>query len=783
MYLNIIVETAAKFIIKRKFFIAVFMLAVTGYFLYHASQISVRTFFSDLLPQNHPFVKLIKKHPQFGATNSVIMGMEVLEGDIFNTETLQKIIDFSSELYFLPGVDRTKVVSIGVNKIRNAKITSEGISSPPILFPHAPKTKEGLDQFKADIYSNPAYYGNLVSLDAKVSLITMGFFEEKLQPRVVYASLQELKKKYEDKNIKIHIVGEPYLYGVIFSYLPQTNHLFIVTILAMLVVSFLYTRSARLVLIPMGSAVVCAIWGVGFMQLMRFDVDPLTLVIPLLISARAISHSVQFSWRINEEYAATKNLEESCFNTVKGLLFPGIAGILADALGILWIAFIPIPLMYKLGISIAFWSISMIFAILVLNPVIYLYLPPIKNVDKWRAARKKGFMEAKVCTAIANFSCKKNIPVVVTISFFIFAIVAYYLNLGLVTGDLQEGSPILKPSSEYNKDVQFMANRLPGSMNPMLVIVEGEVDSVQEPELINLVDDFQAHMSKLPEVTMTLSIANLVKGINMAFYENNPNFFIVPDTKRGVYSNLHLLTSGGAEPGDFDTYYSHEFENLSIVVYCMDHLPATLKKVFASAKEFIDSHPIKMAKFQLAGGRIGVIAAGNESLIMHETAILTATLASTAIACMIFFGSFISGILLIIPMALSTWFTFAYMAVAGIENNLQTLPVSSVAIGVGIDYGIYLLSRIKEENIKMNDLNGAIKEAIATAGNAIICTGFIIVAGVVFWTVSDIKFQSDMGVLLSVVTIFHLIGTMFLLPAMIRLIKPKFLFDGKASLV
>lgn len=777
------VETVAKFIIKRKFFIAVLLLAVSGFFLYNALQISVRTFFPDLLPQNHPFVKLIKKHPQFGATNSVIMGMEVMDGDIFRPEILQKIIDFSSELYFLPSVDRTKVVSIGVNKIRNAKITSEGISSPSILFPHAPQTKAEMDQFKADVYSNPAYYGNLVSLDAKVALITMGFFEENLQPRLVYASLQELKKKYEDKNIRIHIVGEPYLYGVIFSYLPQTSYLFMLTIAIMVVISFLYTRSVRLVLIPLVSAILCGIWGLGFMQLMGYNLDPLILVIPLLVSARALSHSIQFNWRVNEEYAETNNMEESCLITVKGLLFPGLAGIITDAFGILLIAFIPVPLMYKLGIAISFWSFSMIFSILILNPIINLYLPPMKNVRKWREARKTGFMEAKVLSGIANFSSRKNIPLTVTLIFTVLAGVAFYLNLGLVVGDVQEGSPILKPSSEYNHDVEFMAKRLPGSMNPMLVIVEGELDSVKEPELINLVDDFQAHMSKLPEVTMTLSIANLIKGINMAFYENNPNFFIIPDTKRAVYSNIHLLTSGGAEPGDFDTYYSYEFENLSIAVYCVDHLAATVEKVLGWAKAFIDTHPSKIAKFQLAGGRIGVIAANNQSIVVHETAILIAALSSTAIFCMIFFGSFMAGILLVIPLALSTWFTFGYMSVQGIGINLQSLPVSTIAIGIGVDYGIYLLSRIKEEYTKIGDLDGAIKQAVATAGNAVVLTGLIIIAGVVFWSVSDIKFQADMGLLLSVVTVFHLLGTLFLLPAMIQLIKPKFIFDGKAVLV
>lgn len=239
------------------------MLAVTGFFLFNALKIPVKTYFPDLLPQNHPFIKLIKGHPKFGGTNTVIIGMEVLQGDIFNQKTLQTIIDFSNELYFLPSVDRTKVVSLGVNKIRNAKITSAGISSPSILYPNAPTSDDEMDQLKADVYSNPAYYGNLVSLDAKVALITLGFFEDKLQPRLVYSALQNLKKKYENENIRFHIVGEPYLYGVIFSYLPQTLLLFLITVVAMLTIAFLYTRSLRLTLVPLLSAAICAVWGLG----------------------------------------------------------------------------------------------------------------------------------------------------------------------------------------------------------------------------------------------------------------------------------------------------------------------------------------------------------------------------------------------------------------------------------------------------------------------------------------------------------------------------------------
>ncbi len=770
------IDRIALFIVQRKLMVAILILAATGFFLFNAVQIPVKTYFPDLLPQNHTFIKLIKSHPKFGGTNTVIIGMEVLDGDIFTQDTLQKLIDFSNELYFLPSVDRTKVVSLGVNKIRNAKITSSGISSPSILYPKAPDNVADMDQLKADVYSNPAYYGNLVSLDAKVALITLGFFEDKLQPRLVYSALQDLKKKYETDNIRFHIVGEPYLYGVIFSYLPQTLLLFLLTVVAMLAIAFLYTRSLRLTMIPLVSAAICAIWGLGFMQLMGYTLDPLVLVVPLLISATALSHSIQFNWRISEAYAQTKDLNDSCYQTVKALFYPGLAGVITDATGILLIALIPIPLMEKLGLSIFVWCLSMVFAILIFNPVINLYMPPMKNAERWRDARRKGFMERKFLPSLFTLCSTRKKSWTIVSCFIGLALVTFYLNTNLIIGDIEEGSPILKPNSQYNQDVEFMAKRLPGSMNPMLVIVEGEDDAVKEPELLKIVDRFQAHMAKLPEVTMTLSIVNLIKGINMAFYENNPNYFLLPDNRKAIYSNLHLLTSGGAEPGDYDTYYSHDFNNLSITIYCVNHLPSTIAKLLKHADEFISKNKLKIAEVKLAGGRIGVIAANNESIVVELATTLTAALVLTGLLVMIVFRSFVAGLILVVPLSLASWFTFGYMAIAGIAINLQSLPVSIIAIGIGVDYGVYLLSRMREEHRKLGDLSLAVREAVATAGNAIVLTGIIVIAGVVFWVFSDIMFQAEMGVLFSIVTLFHVLGALVLLPAMIQIMQPKFLF-------
>jgi hypothetical protein len=147
---------------------------------------------------------------------------------------------------------------------------------------------------------------------------------------------------------------------------------------------------------------------------------------------------------------------------------------------------------------------------------------------------------------------------------------------------------------------------------------------------------------------------------------------------------------------------------------------------------------------------------------------------------MVVFRSLVAGLLLVVPLSLASWFTFGYMSLQGIGINLQSLPVSIIAIGIGVDYGVYLLSRIREERERLGELGPAIREAIATAGNAIVLTGIIVIAGVFFWVFSDIKFQAEMGVLLSIVTLFHLLGALVLLPAMVRLLQPKFVMrDGK----
>jgi predicted RND superfamily exporter protein len=154
---------------------------------------------------------------------------------------------------------------------------------------------------------------------------------------------------------------------------------------------------------------------------------------------------------------------------------------------------------------------------------------------------------------------------------------------------------------------------------------------------------------------------------------------------------------------------------------------------------------------------------------------------SIGIVCALFFQAVTPGWMLILPLFVANYLLFSYMAIVKIGLNINTLPVASIAVGIGVDYGFYLMERIKKEYATRRDLDESILSAIRTTGKAIIITVLTIAFSVFSWALSSIRFQAEMGVLLGLVTIFHLFGTLIFLPALIRIVKPSFIVKHSNS--
>ena len=764
-------EKIARFIINKRFMLIAILLIITIFFALQIGKVQIATRLDDLLPQKHPFVQFHNEvRDIFGGSNVMFIMVSVKEGDIFNLKTLQKIKIISDEAMFLPGADRYKVFSIAQKKVKDFRATDWGLETKPIMWPRIPQTKEEMDYLKVSIYSNDTVYGSMVSLDSQGALISIQFREDvELDYPGIFKEVNKLCEAATDENTRVSMAGSTMVRAYVYDYLNETNIIFGITALAMVILLLVYTRSFQMVAMPMLSTIISAVWGLGFIGLMGFNLDPLVLVVPLLITARTLSHSVQFNERFIEEYRKVGSIQKAVHTSVKALFLAGLAGILTDAAGIAVLIAIPIPILQKLGMISAFWALTTIFSVLLLNPLVLLFLPPmVKATNK----KKAGIFE-KLLTKIAVLTKTKNAWMVLIIVFIIAALGIFYAK-ELKVGDARPGTPLLWPDSRYNLDATAINKRFPG-LDPMLLVLSGEKENVAHYyQPLHKIESFQKYMERLPTVGGTLSVVDMVKKINMKLHEDHPKWGNVPYTRREIGLLFHMYTNS-TDPGDMDAFITYDNKACSITTYFKDHQGDTVREGINAARAFIDANPTDDVQFKMAGGVIGVTAAVNDEIFKSQILLLVLTFGLTIIFCAIAFRSLFAGILLVIPLAISNYLIFAYMGLQDIGLNTNTLPVATIAVGIGVDYGIYFLSRLKEEYPISNDLHTALSTTLLTTGKAITFTALTVALGVVFWAFSSIRFQAEMGVLLTLVTFFHLLGNLILLSALVAVFKPKFI--------
>jgi len=776
------VKKIAAHIVTHRWYWLIGIALVTAFFAYHAFQIKMVTKFDDLFPQKHAYIKVHNKFRElFGGANFVSIELRVKRGDIFNTKTLEKIKMITNEIEKVPFIHPYQIVSLARRNVKDMRVSTWGMKNVPVMYPNVPQTPQGLEELKDTVFHNDTIYGPLVSLDAKSTLIQAVFIKDprtgkEIDYKLVFDKLNEICDKARDENTVIKLSGNPILYGWVYHYFGQMKGIFALTIAIIIALLYFYFRSWIGVIRPLISGTVSAIWGLGLANLLGYNLDPLILVIPFLISARVVSHSVQMVRRYDEAYYEYRDVKKSCIEACAALMAPGLLGIITDALGILVILTAPIPILVKLALMSFYWVMSIIVSVLILDPIILSFLPA-PSVEQEKFKEVSAIHHTLGLLGKIPYSRKGQV-VVIAITFVVLAIGGYYGRY-LKVGDARPGSPILWPDSEYNKATASINEKFPGT-NQLFVIVAGDKeDVIQKPESIRLMEDFQRYMEELPEVGGTISLASVTPRVNQSLHYGDPKWAIQSFHDKQYMAMLVFMFSQGCEPGEMDRYMSREGKLANVICYVKDHKGDTIRKVINRAKTFIKEHPSKEVRFELAGGLIGVLAAGNEVIARSEIVSIILAFFVVFLTCAITYRSLFAGLIFVVPLAASNYLTFAYMAYREIGMNVNTLPVSCLGIGLGVDYGIYIVSRIIEEYAKVKDYRQASINALTTAGGAVLFTATTLISGVIFWYfLSSIRFQAEMGLLLALWMLISMLGGMVLIPTIIAIFKPKFIARG-----
>jgi len=794
-----------RYQLKFRYPIIAIVAIVTAIFIYNLlTGLEVYTDFFELYPPKHPYIKLYKDYRKmFGSANvlSIVLERQGEGEDIYHPETMRKLNELTLGILKIKGVNPLQVASPTHPKIKQIVQHAYGIAIYPLVHPsvHYPKTPAECERFRKTVYSQEGIRGFYISIDDKAAAVYAGFWEEGLDFDLLFKEVHKLAASVEDENHKIYITGYPMLYAWLAHYKNLIVTILLVTLGAMLVLLVGYFRTVRGVIIPVISGLLAALWGLGFAGLMGFNLDPLLLVVPVLLSARALSHSCQCLERYRQEFFVTGDTQKAIVKAYSHMYPAAMLAIVTDGVGVLTIAIATIPLMQKLAYISSFWIISIFIAVVILNPIMLSFLPPpklerlaedsedyIKYLEASTEARagKQRTLHALWSRAYEGFTYviwRSSAPKYKWLMFvFILLLViggGVYTSTHLKVGDSSAGGAILYPDHPYNVAAAKVNRDFVGASRLIVVVRGKEKKAIRDRKTLETMEKLGLFMQEhIDHVGGTVSLTDLVRRINRNWHDGSPKWEMIPDHPKHLGQIFFLLASG-MSPGEMDQYVSlPDYTHSNVTAFLRDYDHEIIKGAIAKVKEFakrVDEDSESKVVIKLASGILGILAAVNEEVEWSYWAILVVIFSVTFILCTITYRSFKTGLILLIPLYISQILCEFIMIFLHIDLNIDSLPVAAIGVGVGIDYAIYHMSRLKEECSYTKDLDKAILIALRTTGRIIIFTASTLAVGVIFWQFSALKFQAEMGLLILLLMLFNMTGALVFLPSLAAAIRPK----------
>ena len=779
----------------RKAALAAFAL-ITVFFACALPRVQLRTIFSDLLPQDDPFVQVFKAHPSFGSPLTVMIMIQRKDGPtdaagagydktIYNAETLAKVWKLTRDIDLAPGVDHEQILSIATEKARYSEATPNGIDMRPLMDGAPPASDGEMDTFRDRVNKSAGVRTFLISADSSATVVMATFIEQRIDYGVAFHYLQNMVEQARDAHHKVYMTGQPVLIGWVYQYEWQMVGIFAVTILALLAALALYMRNTVGILTPILTSATAAIWAFGFVGWLNIAIEPLLMVVPLLLTARSFSHSVQFTERFYEIYAKLGDRKRAAAETMSIMLAPSVLGILTDIFGIIVVAAAPIPAMVRHSIFCGMWAVWLIPTGVVLISLLLATLPAPANLQRVTGGGGAGLQRRLIpfLGMLASLSTGRRarwttLVVVVVVSAF-----AIYTAAQIKVGNPVEGSNLLWPDSEFNTAVRAINRNFPG-INTLEIVLEAKDQNdpdwvAQEIDTVTTLNKLQRYMeSSAAPPRATLSFADYLYEASRLFHGGDPRWLPLDPRQRAV-SAAAVGAMMGTSAKNFSHVISDDMENATVSMWYPDNRQETVDAALAAATAAVaavgEDHPT--FRVRLGTGIIALQEAVNRVIRRYQHIVLAMVNLIVFIMCALAYRSLVAGALLLVPVNLANQALLAAMHLLGVGLDVNSMIVAAIGIGVGIDYGIYLLSRICEEFGEQDgDWAAAIGAALRTTGKAILFTASIMTLGIAPWyLMSGLKFVADMGLLLMVIMAINMVLALIVLPLLIWWVRPSFI--------
>ncbi len=753
---------AERLLFENRVVVIVLFALATLFFGFHASKLRPDASFEKMIPTSHPYIQnyLKNRDDLKSLGNSIRIIVQTTEGDIFDKEFQDVLQRVNDEVFYIPGVDRAGLQSIWTPNVRWSEVTEEGFRGGTVIPNGYDGSPEKLEELKANVLRS-GQVGRLVANNFRSATIIAPLTDtnpdtgERLDYRDFSNSIEELvRSKYETDTIKIRVTGFAKIVGDLIEGAVQVALFFAAAWLITKVLLLVYSRCWYATLVPLFCSTIAVIWQLGLIRFMGYGLDPYSMLVPFLVFAIGISHGVQIINNVAARFFFGVGAYWSARRAFRALYIAGFIALVSDGIGFLTLMVIKIPVIQELALTASVGVAVLIFTNLLLMPVLLSYTGLSNAVIRYikRRQEKKHWLWPRV----VQFAKPPVAPVTIIVAIALFA-AGFYGARDLRIGDLDPGAPELRSDSRYNLDNAFLTENYSTSTDVFVTMVETAPQACGDHETVAAIDRFQATMSNTPGVQSVVSLIDVSKRVTMAMNEGNPKWHTLSRNRYILNNSLQHVPS---------SLINTDCSMVPVLIFLNDHKADTLNAVVEDVESFAAEYNTDSIRFVLAAGNSGIESATNIVVSTAQYQMLALVYGVVAFLVFLTFRSWRAVVCIIVPLALTSVLAQALMASLGIGVKVATLPVIALGVGIGVDYGIYIYSKMDTYLRRGLDVFTSYGKTLQTTGMAVGFTGITLAIGVGTWIFSPIKFQADMGLMLTFMFLWNMLGALTLLPAL-----------------
>lgn len=759
-----------SWVVRHRLAVVIVACALTGVMVLGALNLRVEVDADRQLPQGHPYIEALNRvYEVFGDKNLVVVGLFPHDGNVFTPQFLGVLARVTKALEGVPGANPSLIQSLASPSVKVIRGTADGLEVERVL-DEIPTTAAEAAAVRARAFENDLFVDTLVARDGSAASIQASFELTPATPdyQALTHAVDQAIAGVADGTFDYALGGPAVFLAQMTAYSSRMALLFPIALLVIAIVHYDAFRTLQGLFLPVLTAVMSVVWAVGLMGLLGVPLDPLNTTTPILILAVGAGHAVQVLKRFYEELETAADQRAaivSCMAKI-GPVMVG-AGTVA-MLSFFSLVTFETASIRTFGLFTGFGILSALAIELSVIPAVRAMLPAPKRRERSREGARHPVLDG-LLDRIRGLVTTRRGAVGTVLATLVVA-------LGTLAARVQVNTSLkaeFHESDRVRRDDARINQRFAGT-NTLILLVEGHEDgALEEPAVLRGIYDFQRAVAGEPGVGKVLSYVDFLATMHRAMNGDRPDAGPLPATRDLAAQYLFLYSIAGGDE-DFDGILdpAHRIAKVRLLVH--DDSTRRGTELLARVQDLARRHLPPGYDVQYTG-TIASTAASTETMVHGKLANIAQIAAITVVVSGLLLRSALAGLLVIVPLGLAVIVNFGAMGLLGVSLDNMTAAISAMAVGIGADYAMYLLFRIRQEASTSPSLEAAVERALATAGKAVLFVSTAVSAGYATLMLSGFKVHVQLGGLVALAMVVSSLGALVVLPTLVLWLRPAFL--------